>query len=766
MRLVLALMTASTVGLLSQGALAQGGPDISLGNVTLSPSVATVGSTVTVSGLVVASPSFSGVVVVQLDATFSGAGGLARTNVTMMGSVAPFSASFVVPTSVSSGSFVISAEADPDNLISESNESNNIWSAVPSLQVRTPDLAAVDLAGGPIYTGGIAQPVQATFTNLGQVEAQGFIYRYQLGQNPAGPALFTGGPLNLPAGASVTVQDVITLPATPGAAQLSVWVNPDLRVVEGALSNNVRSIPITVRIPEPDLQGSLQTFSGRAELGQVITLNGSVQNLGDAIAPVSPYAYMLSTDASIGSSDRELSRSATAMPVVAGDTVLVQDSFQIPVDLMPGVYYLGLLADPDAQIPESNEANNAALGLRVQIFEPEFLITTRTLPEGSLGQAYAARIEVLGGTFDATWSIEQGRLPSGVSLDRMLGTLQGRPEESGAFGFTVQATSGGATATAQLELRVRASSDPVRVETVDLPVATAGRPYDFQLVASGGAPPLIWSAASTPPDGIEVSPSGRVFGTPPTPGTTVFEVRVQDQLGEFAQTTVVLEVLDPSSSIRITQAPLPDGVAGQPYCDPEVVRFGAEGGLAPLLWSSLQDLPEGMQLSITGELCGAPVRAGTYDLLIRVEDAMGVFDTAGFRWVVKADSGVQITTEALPDAALGAAYAQQIVAVGQAPVEFSADMASLPPGLSLSVDGALTGMPTQAGAFAFVVRVTDGQGASDSAVLSVRVQSPGGGLNNEGASGCRCAAPSHSGSATLGLILGLGLIGWRSRRRR
>lgn len=83
-----------------------------------------------------------------------------------------------------------------------------------------------------------------------------------------------------------------------------------------------------------------------------------------------------------------------------------------------------------------------------------------------------------------------------------------------------------------------------------------------------------------------------------------------------------------------------------------------------------------------------------------------------------------ITTSALADATSGAAYSAQLeVDGGQAPYDWTITAGSLPDGLSLSADGAITGTPTQAGDFFFTVSVSDGDPDAVTAErdLSIRV---------------------------------------------
>jgi hypothetical protein len=55
-------------------------------------------------------------------------------------------------------------------------------------------------------------------------------------------------------------------------------------------------------------------------------------------------------------------------------------------------------------------------------------ITTTALPAATVGKPYSATLTASGGTGPATWSIIQGRLPSGLTLHAATGTITGTPQ--------------------------------------------------------------------------------------------------------------------------------------------------------------------------------------------------------------------------------------------------------------------------------------------------------------------------------------------------
>ena len=84
---------------------------------------------------------------------------------------------------------------------------------------------------------------------------------------------------------------------------------------------------------------------------------------------------------------------------------------------------------------------------------------------------------------------------------------------------------------------------------------------------------------------------------------------------------------------------------------------------------------------------------------------------------------VSVTTTSLPDAMLGSRYSVPMLAVsgGTPPYTWSVSDRWLPPGLSLSPAGVISGSPVLAGAFDFTVQAADSAGTTATASLSITV---------------------------------------------
>ena len=108
-----------------------------------------------------------------------------------------------------------------------------------------------------------------------------------------------------------------------------------------------------------------------------------------------------------------------------------------------------------------------------------------------------------------------------------------------------------------------------------------------------------------------------------------------------------------------------------------------------------------------------------------------------------------VSPSTLPNAAAAIAYSQTISASGgTAPYTFSLTLGALPPGLSLSSTGVLSGTPTVTGAFSFTITAIDANGCIGSHAYSMNVTA-----------GITFFTPDHGNTNTRVMINGLGFTG-------
>ncbi|MDD5772675.1 MAG: putative Ig domain-containing protein [bacterium] len=162
-------------------------------------------------------------------------------------------------------------------------------------------------------------------------------------------------------------------------------------------------------------------------------------------------------------------------------------------------------------------------------------ITTGTpLPAGILGSSYSRTLTATGGISPYSWLLTAGSLPNGLVLSGT-GVISGRLTATGTFNFTVQVMdSVGTIATKAFTMTVNIG--PLSITTVSpLPSGTLGTSYSRRLSASGGVSPYSWSlTAGNLPNGLVLSGTGLISGTPTATGTFNFTVQVMDSVGTTA----------------------------------------------------------------------------------------------------------------------------------------------------------------------------------------------------------------------------------------
>jgi hypothetical protein len=163
----------------------------------------------------------------------------------------------------------------------------------------------------------------------------------------------------------------------------------------------------------------------------------------------------------------------------------------------------------------------------------------------------------------------------------------------------------------------------------------------------------------------------------------------------------------PTPPLTIVTSGLSSGTVGMPYS----ATLSASGGTPPYSWAIVGgSLPPGLSLSSNGAITGTPSSTGSYDFTVQVTDSTTPIPQSATRAlsIAVGSSQLVVTTYALPSATFGASYSATLSASGGTPpYSWAIVGGSLPPGLSLSSNGAITGTPSSTGSYDFTVQVTD-----------------------------------------------------------
>ncbi|MEO6920605.1 MAG: putative Ig domain-containing protein [Collimonas sp.] len=236
-------------------------------------------------------------------------------------------------------------------------------------------------------------------------------------------------------------------------------------------------------------------------------------------------------------------------------------------------------------------------------------------------------------------------------------------------------------------------------------------PTQTMTVASGdSATNLLSCMAVGVLDGISVLPShGTLTNVSPTTGNNDGSVTyLNNGDGALTDTFTVLDfnndtitfnvtILPPVTPITVTPATLPNPVVGTTYNQ----SLGSAGGVLPYVYSlSAGSLPAGLSLSAAGVISGTPTAYGAFNFTVGIHDSTTptALTTTKTYGMTIAFPALVVTPVPPPAGAVGAPYSLQLnTSGGTAPYTYSIQTGTLPPGLSMTAAGLISGTPTLAG---------------------------------------------------------------------
>ena len=654
----------------------------------------------------------------------------------------------VVPSSVPTAFNVIVRVSAPVTDIDPSNDVARSLRSVSTL----PNFGAIRVAAPPTVAAGSTFSVEGLFVSEGAGHTGTVSWAMYLSLDPrldpSDPLVDNGATMT--GGAAFTIRGTVPLsPSQLGPVYVILEVDSDGTITEfDENDNTVASDP--VRIDRPDIVASNFGVPPSAFPGETITVRGRVENR--ASVPSTPFRYAIVFD-DPGTPTSSVLFLSDPLDLQPSSGRTIQHDVVVPSGATALQHLMWLIADYEAAVDESSEANNTATDT-IDVHAP--------VPDLA-GSIIDAEVEIAqGATFNAAVIIENAGAADATNAeltfylsaaatprpsDREIGTRRidiGAVQQAtiaqmltmpmdvplGEYFLTGILDPRGRidevdeTNNALLGVRIAVVERGLEFVTNALPDAVVGMDYDTQIQTTGGPSARFTLVGGTLPAGIGFNAtSGVLSGKPAVAGVYTFVIEVF--LGNAtAIATFELVVRPALEALSIPPQIVRIGTVGERYCGSSDFVLRAVGGSPPYSWRTTGQGAPGLSVGSDGTMCGTPTAAGRFQLPVAVVDQTGAEARAELGVTVNAaGDGLRISDDTLADATVGVEYTAQLTAEGgDEPYQWSVVDGALPAGLRLD-DDQIVGTSTTAGLVAFTLRVTDDAGATADAALSIRVRS-------------------------------------------
>jgi hypothetical protein len=352
----------------------------------------------------------------------------------------------------------------------------------------------------------------------------------------------------------------------------------------------------------------------------------------------------------------------------------------------------------------ATSVSDASKSVSVQVMVNPALALVSPAPAqpqpGLVGAAFSFNLMsfVQGGTAPFTWGIKSGTLPAGLALDAKTGLITGTP------------TTATSTAVA-IVFTLRDSGNPATT-----------LPANPQISLAINAPVALTVTSGAPPDGT----MNVTYG--PSQLGTLRCVWQHHFLGG-----VIFQLV-------CTPCPSPSACGSLPLCTSNITispcrksgvifpgfTLTAIGGVPTYTWSLATGsaLPPGLNLTSTGTVVGTPTQFGTFTFTLTVSDSASPIHHTSATYTININPPPPPVIDALSPLPIGTLNSPYVgftftATDGLPPFDWTAT--GLPPGISLSSAGGLSGTPTSTGSFPVTVQVQDAA-SQNSAPVQTTIQ--------------------------------------------
>lgn len=288
-----------------------------------------------------------------------------------VGAIAPNSSekdtlSFTYSAAWGTGKKYILFQADSNNQVSESDESNNITYEAITVKPPQPDLVAQNSVVPSEIRAGNSIRISTSIKNNGLAAAAGSKIRYWLSNNNSLDTRYDrllGSDIVRSLAAGDVTSEVLNFVYDPswggGQKHILFEVDSGKDVSESNESNNITYNAIDVTIPKPDLTIEEASAPDTVDIGDIVKISARTRNLSDTTEAGSHrIRYWLSDDRTLNTSSDRLLGSDYVGSLDAGESEKDYFSFNYKSSWGSGTKYILFQADGENDVAESKGSNN------------------------------------------------------------------------------------------------------------------------------------------------------------------------------------------------------------------------------------------------------------------------------------------------------------------------------------------------------------------------------------------------------------------------
>jgi len=301
-----------------------------------------------------------------------------------------------LPPDTPEGSYFLFVIADPDDVVTESDEDNNVEQATSLITVSETAKFKADLTVTPpdFFQGTTVYPGKSVsyaidLVNQGQAEAKNFRYAVygsvdtDLSEDDIRLTSEDSDMIfSLDAGKSIGISGLLKVPVTMAIGQYYAIARVDLTnsVAEDSESNNMAVSPWVFDVVEEVLLGydlsldAIEVSPHDTYKGGSVKVVSHVSNPGNKPSPAIPIAFFVSDEPGLNPNyDTKVGTQVAASLPPGGESTL---TYVVPMPnlLKPDDYYFSVVLDVDGVLDELDETNNWLLDEQVlHVYEDAFV---------------------------------------------------------------------------------------------------------------------------------------------------------------------------------------------------------------------------------------------------------------------------------------------------------------------------------------------------------------------------------------------------------